>query len=58
MEWDQIVQVALNSGMSVMITVYFLYRDWKFQETLVKLLGSLENSIDRLNQILPGGDTE
>lgn len=46
---DKIVQLALNSGMSILITCYFLYRDWKYQSTLVSLLGTLSAAIDRFN---------
>lgn len=49
---DQIVQLALNSGMSILITCYFLYRDWKYQNTLVSLLGTLSSAIDRFNSAI------
>lgn len=49
---DQIVQLALNSGMSILITCYFLYRDWKYQNTLVSLLGTLSAAIDRFNSAI------
>lgn len=49
---DQVVQLALNSGMSILITCYFLYRDWKYQNTLVSLLGTLSSAIDRFNSAI------
>lgn len=50
MEWaEHLVQLALNSGMAVAITIYFLIRDWKYQQTLVNLLGSLTSAVDRFN---------
>lgn len=38
---EQIVNLALNSGMSILITVYFLYRDWKYQSQIVETLAQL-----------------
>lgn len=46
---ENIVQVALNSGMSILITCYFLFRDWKYQENLTKILGTLGAAVDRFN---------
>lgn len=46
---ENIVQVALNSGMSILITCYFLFRDWKYQENLTKILGTLGGAVDRFN---------
>lgn len=48
---ETIVNMAMNSGMSILITCYFLYRDWKYQQTLVNLLGTLSAAIDRFTAI-------
>lgn len=47
--FKDILNVAVNYGMSIIITVYFLYRDWKYQGTLTSLLGTLSAAIDRFN---------
>ena len=47
---EAIVQLAMNSGMSLLITCYFLYRDWKYQQTLTSLLGTLSAAVDQFNQ--------
>lgn len=49
---ETIVQMAMNSGMSILITCYFLYRDWKYQATLQSLLGTLAAAVDRFNTIV------
>lgn len=56
---ENIVNVAMNSGMSLLITCYFLFRDWKYQQTLTSLLGSLSAAIDRFIHAVDniGGDT-
>lgn len=46
---QEIVNLAMNHGMSILITCYFLYRDWKYQQTLTSLLGTLSAAIDRFN---------
>ena len=46
---EAFVQLAMNHGMSLLITCYFLYRDWKYQQTLTSLLGNLSAAIDRFN---------
>lgn len=46
---ETIVQLAMNNGMAIVITVYFLIRDWKYQATLTNLLGTLNSAVDRFN---------
>lgn len=57
---ETIINMAMNSGMSILITCYFLYRDWKYQQTLTSLLGTLAAAIDRFNSALDhmGGGSE
>lgn len=57
---ETIINMAMNSGMSILITCYFLYRDWKYQQTLTSLLGTLAAAIDRFNSALDhmGGGNE
>lgn len=58
MEIEQIVNMAMNSGMAVVITVYFLIRDWKYQGNLTNLLTRLEQAIDAFSMIVKGADHE
>lgn len=55
---ELIVNLAINNGMAIAITVYFLLRDWKYQQTLVNLLGSLTSAVDRFNNTIDGMATE
>ena len=59
-DMEKIISLAMNSGMSILITCYFLYRDWKYQQTLTSLLGTLAAAIDRFNSALDhmGGGAE
>lgn len=49
---ETIVQMAMNSGMSILITCYFLYRDWKYQGALQSLLGTLAAAVERFNTLV------
>lgn len=55
---ETIINLAMNSGMSLLITCYFLYRDWKYQQTLTSLLGTLSSAIDRFNVLIDGHVSE
>ena len=35
---EQIINLIVNNGVAVFIVGYFVYRDYKFNETLVKAL--------------------
>ena len=56
---DNLVQLISNVGMCVVITVYFLVRDWKFQGTIIEALSKLTTVTDNINRTierLHGGD--
>lgn len=49
---DQIASLIMNHGMSVLITCYFLYRDWKYQGQLINLMSSVSTVLADLKQIV------
>lgn len=49
---EQWVTLAMNHGMSLLITCYFLYRDWKYQGALQSLLGTLSAAVERFNSLV------
>lgn len=49
---NEIVTLASNVGMSVVITAYFLIRDWKFQGTIIEALGKLAAVTEQINQTI------
>lgn len=49
---ETIVNLAMNSGMSILITVYFLYRDWKYQGQLIDLLSNVSSTLANLKDIV------
>ena len=57
-DMNAIVQLILNSGVSIIVIAYFMVRDYKFMSTLNNALTSLLNSVDTLKEIIKtkGGD--
>lgn len=51
---ETIVNLAMNSGMSIMITIYFLYRDWKYQGQLINLMSNVSTVLADLKGITEG----
>ena len=49
---DEIVNLILNSGVTVVILAYFIYRDNKFMTTLTQTLTTLVDTVDGLKQTI------
>ena len=49
---DQLANLIMNHGMSVLITCYFLYRDWKYQGQLINLMSSVSTVLADLKNIV------
>ena len=47
---DEIVNLILNSGVTVVILAYFIYRDNKFMTTLTQTLTTLVDTVEGLKQ--------
>ena len=57
-DMNAVVQLILNSGVSIKVNAYIMFRDYKFMNTLNNALTSLINSVDTLKEIIKskGGD--
>ena len=40
---EKIVELVVCNGMSVVIIAYLLYKDYKFNDSIIKLLGELKD---------------
>ena len=49
---EQIVSLAMNSGMAIVITVYFLIRDWKFQTSMQEMLGEFRATLSEIKDMV------
>lgn len=56
MEMNEIVNLALNSGVSIVVIAFFMYRDLKFmsqlQTTLTTLVDTVETFKDYISRSL------
>ena len=52
MDISELVNLCINSGVSIVIITYFILRDWKFNNTLVTTLTSLVNAVDTLKKLI------
>ena len=49
---DDLVNLILNSGVTVVILAYFIYRDFKFMTTLTQTLTTLVDTVEGLKQAI------
>lgn len=49
---EQIVQLASNVGVTIVVIAYFMYRDNKFMTELQKMLTTMNDSLTTINQLL------
>lgn len=49
---EHISNLIMNHGMSVLITCYFLFRDWKYQGQLINLMGNISSTLVGLKEIV------
>lgn len=52
MSMDQIVQMLVNNGTAVAVIAYFMYRDYKFMDTLQSTLTTLVDTVNVLKDTL------
>lgn len=46
---QEIVNLALNSGLSVVVVAYFMYMNYKFNQQLIKTLTEISNEIKHIS---------
>ena len=52
---EQIVELFVNNGVAVAVVIYFLARDWKFNDELHKTLQTLIDTVDALKDLVDVG---
>lgn len=52
MGMKDLIDYAVSNGLSVVIICYFLFRDWKYNSTLIQLMCELKECIDKFNNTL------
>ena len=49
---EDVVNLLVNNGVAVAVILYFMYRDYRFQESLQKTLQTLIDTVDTLKDML------
>mgnify|MGYP007032353421 CR=1 FL=1 len=52
MELQDLTNILINNGVTVAVLVYFIWRDYKFMDTLKTTLVSLINTVDSLKDCI------
>lgn len=52
MEMKELVDIITNTGTTIAVLGYFIYRDYKFMSTLQTTLQALVDTVDRLKDIV------
>lgn len=52
MELETIVNLIMNNGMCIVIVAYFMYRDFKFMDTLKTTLTTLVDTVATLKDVI------
>lgn len=52
MEMEQVVNMILNSGVSIVVIAYFMFRDYKFMGQLQNALTTLIATVDALKDCI------
>lgn len=56
---EDMINLFLNAGVTVVVIAYFMYRDFKFMDTLQTTLQSLVDTVDCLkNRVVGDTDTD
>lgn len=52
MEMKELVNMIQNTGVTIVILGYFIYRDYKFMGTLKDTLTTLVNTVSTLKEVI------
>lgn len=50
MELEQVVNLIVNNSVSIVVLAYFLFRDYKFMDTLKTTLTTLVKTVEALER--------
>ena len=52
---NDIVDLIVNNGIAVVVVAYFLFRDYKFNDELIKTLTTIQNTLTAVAQLIAIG---
>lgn len=52
---NDLVNLIVNNGIAVVVVAYFMYRDYKFNNELIKTMTTIQDSLQALNNKIKTG---
>lgn len=52
---NDLINLIVNNGIAAVVVAYFMYRDYKWNNELVKTLTTIQDSLQALNNKIKGG---
>ena len=49
---NTIVELLVNNGIAVVVVAYFLFRDYKWNDELIKTLTTIQNNLISINNMI------
>lgn len=53
---QDLINLIVQNGLAVVIIAYFLFKDYKFNEQLINLMGEIKETLAIINDDLNRGD--
>lgn len=52
---NDLVNLLVNNGIAVVVVAYFMFRDYKFNNELIKTMTSIQDSLKAMNNKIKTG---
>ena len=52
---NDLINLMVNNGIAVVVVAYFMYRDYKWNNELIKTMTTIQDSLQTLNNKIKGG---
>ena len=52
---NDLVNLLVNNGIAVVVVAYFMFRDYKFNNELIKTMTSIQDSLQTINNKIKTG---
>ena len=53
---NDIVNLIVNNGIAVVVVAYFIYRDCKYQNELIKTMTQIQDNLNVISERMKGGN--
>lgn len=49
---NEIIDLIVSNGLAVGIIIYFLYKDYKFNDQIINVIGELKDTVGEVKEVL------